>query len=804
MKRLILICSFFLQLFFITNAQWQPTNGPYGGNVNGLIIKDQNIFALAMEEGIFISTDNGTTWSPRNNGLTNLNVQCIALKGNRIFLGTSYGLFISDDNGTTWTTVMINGLAYFSVTALASNAQSVFMLAKNITSTGDTLYESDDGSSWVKNINDVSFNSLGVCGDTIFIGTNNEYLYRSTDNGVNFQIIDLTGYSYLSNPGSFTYSGSYLFAIAGTGGIFKSPDNGNTWTPATGGLVNEAAVTLTAKGNQLYAGMYEGLLSYNNYSNGGIYVSQNNGANWTTIGLTGITVEKIVFSGTRIIAGTAPKGICISDDDGVTWNPSNNGFVRLQVLAITNNGNDLFASCVTNTDPNSGYADQWGIMKSTDQGMTWVRSDSGISNQPITTFAVCNSIMLAGGYSLYLSSDHGLTWRLIFNPGYQITSLLFLDSLIFAGTGAGIFLSDNLGVTWHSVNNGLYDPDVSTLISKGNLIFAGTFNEVYRSSDNGTTWTEVSNGINCYYINAMASNNDFLFCAGISYTSQIFRSPDNGDDWISTNLGTDFTSSYSSFLCFAVSNENIIAGTYYQNSDIFFSGNNGETWSVLNTGLPNDFGISSLVIVDSTVYAGLNDYSGYYGYSGNNLGPGVWKRPLSEFIPFELPVDTVLLDNTASDSKSLVITSSTPWVLDGQLPTWVSVNKSSGTASDNITFTTTQANPNPWPRYAFMDIVSESISRQFTIIQKEAINGVGDQQMNAVSIFPNPTSGNIIINSPASYDKLTLTNTTGQILWEQALVSSKTQLDLSYFGKGVYYLCLSGEKESCIREIIVL
>lgn len=786
MKRLLLICTFCLQFLTIINAQWQPTNGPYGGNINGLAIKDQYIFALIAGSGVFISSDNGNSWSQRNNGLTNLDVLCIAVKGSRIFVGTANGLFSSDDNGSTWNTVLFNGLANFSVNGLGSNTKSIFVLLGSSSYPGDTLYKSNDGSTWVKNLFDASFNSLGVCGDTVFIGSNDGYLFRSTDNGMNFHSVDLTGYSDLLDTRTFTYSGSYLFASGQAGMIYKSADNGTTWTPANAGLNYSFNATLAANGTKLYAGSYYVESSYY----GGLYVSENNGANWTSLGLTGLTVDKVIFSGNRIIAGTWPKGIFISDDGGNTWKSSSTGLVKLSILALTNNGPDLFASCSVNSF--FGGDNLFYIFKSTDKGTTWFQSDSGMSNKAIGVFAVGNSYMLAGGPGVYISTNHGLSWRLLFNPGYTINSLVILNSLIFAGTQFGIFLSEDSGNNWHSVNNGLDNTNITTMISKGDFLFAGTSSEIYRSSDNGSNWIKVSNGIEGFYNNGMASNNDFLFASGYSQLNGIFRSSDNGDNWI---LSLPLSCSVISF---AVSNDKVIAGTSNYNSEVLFSGNNGETWSVVNTGLPDYFDISSLVILDSTVYAGLTNE--FY----NPLGCGVWKRPLSEFIPFDLLGDTVLLEETAGDQKNLTITSSTSWVLDGQLPTWLSVNKNSGTGSDLLSLTSTTANPNQSPRYSFLNIVSEGISRPFTVIQKGTLNGIDDQPLKTVSVFPNPTSGKIIINSPESYNKLTLTSAPGQILYEQVINSSKTQLDLQHFGKGVYYLRFSGKNNSCIKEVVVL
>jgi hypothetical protein len=45
-----------------------------------------------VDGGIFLSTDNGSSWNAVNNGLTNLSVRSLAISGNNIFAGTSgYG-----------------------------------------------------------------------------------------------------------------------------------------------------------------------------------------------------------------------------------------------------------------------------------------------------------------------------------------------------------------------------------------------------------------------------------------------------------------------------------------------------------------------------------------------------------------------------------------------------------------------------------------------------------------------------------------------------------------------------------------
>jgi hypothetical protein len=92
---------------------WQQTNGPYGGSVSCLAVSGTNLLAGSYGGGIFRSTNNGTTWTAVNMGLTGpVHVYSLAVipasggSGTNIFAGTQFqGVFRSTDNGTTWTGV---------------------------------------------------------------------------------------------------------------------------------------------------------------------------------------------------------------------------------------------------------------------------------------------------------------------------------------------------------------------------------------------------------------------------------------------------------------------------------------------------------------------------------------------------------------------------------------------------------------------------------------------------------------------------------------------------------------------------
>ncbi|MHB8580821.1 MAG: beta propeller repeat protein [Ignavibacteriaceae bacterium] len=103
MSVVILIFSFINSV----NAQWVQTNGPFNVEIRALAVSGTNFFA-GTANGVFLSTNNGTSWSQVlvNNGPAILSVYALAIIGTNIFAGRGNGVVLSKNNYTNWTQVV--------------------------------------------------------------------------------------------------------------------------------------------------------------------------------------------------------------------------------------------------------------------------------------------------------------------------------------------------------------------------------------------------------------------------------------------------------------------------------------------------------------------------------------------------------------------------------------------------------------------------------------------------------------------------------------------------------------------------
>ena len=179
-----------------------------------------------------------------------------------------------------------------------------------------------------------------------------------------------------------------------------------------------------------------------------------------------------------------------------------------------------------------------------DSELEWIPLDNGTPIPYVTALAGSEHRLYAATLGGILFSENGgSTWFLTAfdNEDKFITTLTTDGNTVYAGTWYyGVFRSDDAGLTWKPINDGLrfhelggehfYGEVRRILIIDNTLISVMYHGGTYTSTDRGETWHDISEewfvGDSIY---SMTVFNGYLWSA-ISIGSMA-RSPDNGQSW---------------------------------------------------------------------------------------------------------------------------------------------------------------------------------------------------------------------------------------------------------------------------------
>lgn len=593
--RKVFLAVIMLLLHNEVTAQWVQTNGPYGGIISSFVTLGPKLFAGTDHDGLFVSSDNGVSWSPT--GFQGQSVINLATLGNDLFAIVEGDFFISSDEGNNWEHRDITVPKSGAITIVVKdNVLFVGTNGSGPNTQGGIFSSSDKGSHWA-HIYTVylpnSISSLLVKGNSLYagiyspMGQNAGVLY-SSDNGSSWDRIGLAslGVRCLGRIGNT------IFASAGY--AFRSTDNGLHWDTIASLPAASYVTAFTSRANDMFAASY----------GAGVYHSIDSGINWKPVydGLTNSVVRCLRFLDTSLFAGTVYGGVFRSSDLGKHWAEANVGLVPTDVNALAMDGQNLFVGTELQT-----------MYRSTDEGLNWTHYNIG-NSRFTRAFAKIGSYFYAASndYGVFRSTDDGLTWE-AFNSGLtdlQILSITTDGVDLYAGSSAkGVFRLAQNASTWTELNSG-FPQGVRSLSVDNSGIWAGTGGGIFYSKDTGMTWSLMDTGLTNNYINVLIKTNNHLY-AGTS-GGGLFKSTDSGMNWISINNGLPSGASIAALI---IIGNAIFAGA--EAGGVFFSIDSGKSWKSANLNLPY---ISSFATNNIDLFVGIR----------NNC---VWKRPLSEMIP---------------------------------------------------------------------------------------------------------------------------------------------------------------------------
>lgn len=253
-----------------------------------------------------------------------------------------------------------------------------------------------------------------------------------------------------------------------------------------------------------------------------------------------------------------------------------------------------------------------------------------------------------GPAALFRSDDNGDTWqenaslsahpsREFWNPG---AGGLILHSVVLdpkntkrmwiAISAAGVFRTDDGGVTWNPVNNNIrdpaaaFDPNVPLCPEVGQcvhqLVHAAGDNDrfylqghlgTYRSDNGGDNWTDITEGLPSEFGLAMAahpSNADTAYVVPLQggemrcppeFKLSVYRTSDAGKSWDKMTRGFPqeqaFMGVYRDSLCTdKMSSAGVYMGT--NTGQLWVSADDGENWKLVTQNLPPVCSVEAAVL----------------------------------------------------------------------------------------------------------------------------------------------------------------------------------------------------------------
>jgi len=242
---------------------------------------------------------------------------------------------------------------------------------------------------------------------SVLIGTGvTGKIYRSTDNGLTF-----TGTSQLYSQTYITrfveISNGIVFALCGsTGRLLKSIDDGITWIDL-GRIFSSAYLYDLIE-------LPDGSLLLCQSNNGAIYQSYDFGITWVNrlyLGASGKILYSIEKNGSLILAsGYQMNGFYKSLDNGKNWSYFSITPTITRCSNLLYVGNNIWLAFT---------GDNGLVLRSIDNGSSWVSVyDSSISLNITDCCYIGNGVIIASGgstFSIIISYDYGLTWSPINN-----------------------------------------------------------------------------------------------------------------------------------------------------------------------------------------------------------------------------------------------------------------------------------------------------------------------------------------------------------------------------------------------------
>jgi len=364
-----------------SGATWQAVATGMSTNTHANAVAFADVNTVVVLGGLFEvarSTDAGQTWTagfrPGNSNQYRLRFASATLG---IAVGADGGqLLRTTDGGENWS-VIGGGTLDLRVTVLATSPNGNVVLAG--AENGPLLRSTTAGATWTSA--GVTYTAPAFASEQVAVAIRPAgQIARSADAGQTWSVT----YNQL---GAVTLAGSTMasstvgLVVGGNGLILRTTDGGQSWSAVPSGTTNQLRVVgcLTSTVCLTGAGV------------GALIRSTDGGATWSAgsvpPGSGGATIRAITRISDTVAVIAADGGLWRSADAGQTWTRVYTGGGGSQLGASFNGAGVGIAV---------GYD---GILRSTDQGLSWVRQDLPIAYFLFAATWINATTVLVGGDS---------------------------------------------------------------------------------------------------------------------------------------------------------------------------------------------------------------------------------------------------------------------------------------------------------------------------------------------------------------------------------------------------------------------
>ncbi len=349
-----------------------------------------------------------------------------------------------------------------------------------------------------------------------------------------------------------------------SGGVWKSINGGNSWSPINDFLPNLAVSTLVRDPNNenvVYMGTGEGFFNFDAQRGAGIFVSNNFGDSWSQLASTDNSdfhyVNRMAkLNGQNVLLAATRQGIFRSTNSGTSWTEvsgqsvSSRGFVDLKV--------DPSDSTHVMAVHYGGSQATRFVMQSTDSGVTWnvLGALDGLPTNNI------------GRIELGFGSD-GVIYAAIANSADATNGL-------YRSPGLGNNFVKTASNTAFIERQGWYDLVVAVDPSNSDKVIMGAVDQFITTNAGATItkntfWNpgagQIPNYVHAdqhiYYFDPNDSDTIYVGSDG-----GIFRSTDGGDTY--ENINNNFFVSQSYGIAVNPDGSGVTSGTQDNGSQLYF------------------------------------------------------------------------------------------------------------------------------------------------------------------------------------------------------------------------------------------